>query len=80
MIEVKAIYDNGGESLDCITVVTTIKHGRYYEMLGTDRWDGRTFSQWCEGENGRHLGKKVELADLPAPLQEHIKERLTEEQ
>ena len=75
------VYDNGGASLDRYTVVIdTSKRnaGGTVDMLGLSE-GGRSFSQHCEGHEGRHLGKRVPFASLDADTRAHIERRLCHE-
>lgn len=81
------IYDNGGKTWDRYTVFETnpqIDHtdsegNDYYECLGlSDNCDTPSgFSQWSSGQQGSHLGKRVQLLDLPTNVQNHILSRVS---
>ncbi len=75
------VYDNGGRTLDRYTVVCI---GKVWDdvsnageccMLGVCA-TGHAFSQFTDGQEGRHLGKLVAWDSLPEPLQRHIAHRL----
>ena len=75
-MKIRAIYDNGGKTLDRITVVVNQKNN-------DNSWDclclshnGVAFSQWSTCQQGRHLGKKVSFEELSPELQKHIESRL----
>ena len=79
------VYDNGGETADRYTVVILdrawdTKPG-YKAMLGLsdDPTHPQGFSQFTEGQDGPHLGKLIKFTDLPRNVQEHVKDRLTDE-
>jgi hypothetical protein len=82
MIEIKSIWDNGGETVDRYTVVVDSLHtGRagLFDALGlsSNPTSPQGFSQWTCAQEGEHLGKKVDFDDLPGHIQEHIIERLS---
>lgn len=81
----KAIYDNGGETMDRYTFVyrgrgyrphTMFDHV-YYECLGTCEI-GRAVSMHSECVMGPHLGKKIKWNDLTIGLQKHVAARMSE--
>jgi hypothetical protein len=76
---IKAIYDNGGESIDQITVVLNERYNNYdsrlYHCLGLS-YNAVAFSQFSSCICGKHLGKKVLWKDLSNELQKHIVNRL----
>ncbi len=81
-MKIKAIYDNGGISLDRYTIVTTerrvlVGHKRkyLYDCISSSE-NGLGVFMWTECMLGIHLGKKVELEDLPIDLQNKIKNAL----
>jgi hypothetical protein len=53
--------------------------GGMRQMLGCSA-TGRGFSQWTEGQEGRHLGRKVTWSEVPAELRAHIESRVAGEQ
>ena len=71
---VKSIWDNGGETLDRFSIFFTDG-----DMLGlSDSISGHfPFSMFCEGQEGTHLGKKLEWDDLSEIVQKHIIGRST---
>lgn len=80
-MNIHAIYDNGGETWDRYTVLTEPYYfGKSCDSLGlSDNCDQPNgFSQWCEAYEGKHLGKKIKLEQLPENVQNHIIKRLTE--
>lgn len=82
-ISIYKIYDNGGATLDRYTVLTEPFHfGKTCEALSLS--DNPThpqygFSQWSEAFDGDHLGKEISFDDLPENVQNHIAERLSED-
>lgn len=85
-MKIRAIYDNGGKTLDRYTVVIDDNaetfDGKWWTMLGLSE-GGVGFSQFTEGvydfandRNNRHLGKRVRFEDLSAETQTHIAGRI----
>jgi len=80
---IKSIWDNGGETLDRITVVLNTSYHKdyrnpntlYHEMLGLST-NGLRYSEFTEGVEGKHLGSRVSWESLPETLQNHIINRL----
>jgi len=81
------VYDNGlkkkGVSIDRYTIVPQGKGWEadrrgYKQMLGVGD-EPRGYSQWSDGQEGKHLGKKIKFSDLPKNVQQHVKMRLTED-
>ena len=87
-MRIKAIYDNGGETLDRYTVVFDSSRIDYryngytlaYDCLClSDNPEHPTgVSMWGECNIGKHLGKKITLKSLPKHIQEHIAMRRAE--
>lgn len=78
-MEIIAIYDNGGETIDRYTVVFSELATTYdHEMLGLsdNPHEANGFSQWTHGQNGDHLGTKIDFVDLPENVQKHVKSRM----
>ena len=70
------IYDNGGKTLDRITVIfndrkRVTKDGVLYECT-TASENGSGFYQHSEAMKGRHLGKKIDFIKLSLPLQNKL--------
>ena len=75
------VYDSGpDEGADRYTVVM---HGEDWEasanpgflpMLGFSGFPEHPqgFSQWTEGQEGPHLGKRIKFSDLSPDLQQHL--------
>lgn len=74
---IKAIYDNGGESLDRYTIVLDSQEAKtnFWDCLCTSE-TGAGFSQFSYCMQGLHLGKKVTFESLSPELQKHIVGRL----
>jgi hypothetical protein len=72
------VYDNDGKTLDRYTVVIDGPPDArgYVEMLGLSP-GGHSVSQWTEGQEGRHLGKRVDFNSLDADTARHILGRLS---
>jgi len=63
-------YDNGGKTFDRYTVVYLddkykVQGKVWYTMLGMSNNPFEGFGQHCEGQLGKHLGKKIAFDDLP---------------
>jgi len=74
-----AIYDNHGKTIDRYVVVFDTKnHPPYYDCLCMSKnpTHPQGFSQWSSCKLGEHLETKIEFADLPIHIQNHVKERL----
>lgn len=64
-----AIYDNGGQTLDRITVVLLqTKKGTQYDCICASQTGERVF-QHSTCTRGRHLGKRIEFDQLNKELQ-----------
>lgn len=72
-----SIYDNGGESLDRITIINKNSFrldnsgNRLYESIGSCV-NGNSVYLHTESMRGKHLGKKVSILDLDVILKERI--------
>ena len=89
-MKIQAVYDAGDRFIDRYTIVTdraemiplrgdALELHRGYQALGVS--DNPThpqqgFSQWTAAIVGPHLGKRIEFAELPENVQEHVLERL----
>lgn len=79
-----AVYHKPG-TLDEYTIVPHSAdwdrgvRGGMRQMLGCSA-TGRGFSQWTEGQEGRHLGRKVAWEEVPTELRAHIESRVASEQ
>lgn len=75
------VYDNGGATLDRYTVVIDGEDWDHdagpglKSMLGLNA-GGRGISQFTDGQEGPHLGKRIEFSELDEETQEHIIARL----
>jgi len=84
------IYDNEGKTFDRYTVVdvrdaieVTERFGgtkQYYQCLGlsSNPSDPQGYSMWGGCILGKHLGKRIEFAELPENIQQHIIQRFKE--
>ena len=63
-----AIYDNGGKTFDRFTVYFKGGNGRMFACLGMSEnpFHPQGFGQHSTGMLGRHNGKRISFADLPA--------------
>ena len=71
-----SIYDNGGKTLDRITVIyndkkRVTKDGILYECIATSE-NGNGFYLHSEAMKGRHLGNKIDFSKLSLPLQNKL--------
>lgn len=71
-----SIYDNGGKTLDCITVIfnntkRTTKEGYIYDCLACSH-SGSDFFQHSTAMKGKHLGKKIAFENLSQELQKKL--------
>ena len=71
-----SIYDNGGKTLDRITVIfndkkRVTKDGILYECIATSE-TGNGFYLHSEAMKGKHLGKKIDFSRLSLPLQNKL--------
>lgn len=74
------IRDNGGKTFDRYTVVYDVigDSKGYYSLVGMSAYpfDPQGFGQHGTGMPGRHLGKKIKFADLPADCQTLVNQDL----
>jgi hypothetical protein len=74
------IYDNGGKTIDRLSVLIYGKAWEKCACLALDGNGGRDFSQFviapCGG--GKHLGKLISFESLPEDTQQHIVFRLSD--
>ena len=71
-----SIYDNGGKTLDRITVIfdkekRQTKDGILYNCIVSSE-TGSGFFLHSEAMKGRHLGKKITFNQLSLPLQNKL--------
>ena len=71
-----SIYDNGGKTLDRITVIfndrkRVTKYGIIYECIAASE-TGSCFYLHSEAMKGRHLGNKIDFSKLSLPLQNKL--------
>jgi hypothetical protein len=80
-MKIKAIYDNGGKTLDRYEVVYDAYCGDgLYEGVGMSEhpFHPQGFGQHGEVKPGRHLGKRIKFEDLPADCQKLVMSDLME--
>jgi hypothetical protein len=73
------VYDNGGKTADRYTIVTDIPEGRgMFACIGMSSapTHPQGVSQWSSCQVGRHLGKKIPWAKLPAHIHNHAAARV----
>lgn len=79
------VYDGGEGLLDRYTFVM---QGKDWDesanpgmkmMLGVDGSGGIGYSQWGEGQEGRHLGKRLKIDQVPAATLSHAIYRIDKE-
>jgi len=79
-LKIRSIWDNEGETIDRITVVTTHRDSSTSHLLSLsismNPNSPQGVSMFGDCVEGDHLGKKIELKDLPTEIQKHIKNRL----
>jgi len=70
-MEIKAIYDNGGKTVDRYTVYYDEPTGNVYPCVGmsSNPCHPQGFGQHSEGILGRHNGKRIKFEDLPIDCQ-----------
>ena len=71
-----SIYDNGGKTLDRITVIfndkkRVTKDGVLYECIAASE-NGSGLYLHSEAMKGKHLGKKIDFIKLSLPLQNKL--------
>jgi hypothetical protein len=80
-MKIKAIYDNGGKTLDRYTVYYDEKEkSGMYTCLGMSErpFHPQGFGQHSSGQLGRHNGKRIKFEALPAQCQRAVKQDLKE--
>lgn len=78
-MKIKAIYDNGGKTIDRFTVYYDEKERNgYYSGRGMSEspFHPQGFGQCCTGQLGRHNGKRIALEALPFDCQAAISQDL----
>ena len=70
------IYDNGGKTLDRITVIyndkkRVTKDGILYECIAASE-NGSGLYLHSEAMKGKHLGNKIDFSKLSLPLQNKL--------
>ena len=84
-MNIRSIWDNEGESFDRYTVVLDELHGNDDDIfsclsMSSDPTHPAGFSQFCSCMEGKHLGKKLDLDELPENIRKHIEVRLAPEE
>lgn len=78
--QIRSIWNNNNATIDCMTFVFKKSfvdtNYPYFPMIGTCE-TGIGFSQFTEGMEGKHLGKKVLWSSLSPELQKHIVNRIS---
>lgn len=76
-------YDNGGETADRYTVVYMDRKrgpGLFYSVgMNGSPFHPQGIGQHCAVMPGRHLGRRIKFADLPADCQKLVKQDLQTE-
>jgi hypothetical protein len=76
-MEIKAIYDNGGETLDRYTVYFTMKdYNGFYECLVMNEQPFHGIGMHCTGQLGPHNGKLIQFSELPTHCQKAVHQEL----
>ena len=77
--QIKAIYDNGGTTLDRYTIYLKTENNGFYDCLcmSLDPTHPLGFSQFSTGQLGKHNGTQIKFNDLPANIQAHFIDRLS---
>jgi hypothetical protein len=73
-LKIKAIYDNGGETLDQYTVYYNTRYRQLYDCRGMSKHpcSPQGFGQCSSGKLGRHNGKRINFEDLPEDCQKLV--------
>lgn len=77
------IYDNGGRSIDRYTVVFLDDPQDRPKLFGALAMNAypfhpQGFGQYCTAMTGRHLGRRIDLKELPADCQRLVNQYLRE--
>lgn len=78
-MEIKNIYDNGGDTFDRYTIVFKQKldNHNWCLVLSHNPQEIQGFSSFAKCIDGDPLlGKKIKFGDLPENVQKHIKKRI----
>ncbi|QBP14412.1 hypothetical protein DDF84_032345 (plasmid) [Cupriavidus metallidurans] len=69
------LYDNGGKTLDRYTAVYLFDRERtgMYGARGMNESPFHGIGAYCSAAPGRHLGRRVSLADLPSDCQRLVR-------
>ena len=74
------VYDNGGKSLDRITIVFLdfeLENNRFYQAIAADE-SGHGFYSHTSVQLGRHLGKEIPFSSLSPFIQKEVTEEIKE--
>lgn len=74
------VYDNGGKSLDRITIVFLdfeLENNRFYQAIAADE-SGHGFYSHTSVQLGRHLGKEIPFSSLSPFIQKEVTEEIRE--
>ena len=84
-MKVKAVYDNGGKTMDRYTVYYDVEENvpgqpKRWMCLGMNAapFHPQGIGMHGSGVLGRHNGKRVRLEDLPVDCQQAVKNDLTD--
>ena len=87
-MKVKAVYDNGGASIDRYTIVYNGKAGKH-SVYGSQLWEcvgssmnpthPQGFFQHGDCTIGMHLGKKIKFEELPEEVRKCVERDLAED-
>ena len=81
-MKIKAIYDDGGKTIDRYTVYYDVKHNHgnnnLYDCLAMNNYsfDPQGFCQHSSGQLGRHNGKRIAFSKLPLDCQKAVRRDL----
>jgi hypothetical protein len=80
-MKVKSVYDNGGVTIDRYTIVfdEVSTSSNLFTCLGLSAMPSHPtygFSQFSLADDGNHLGKKIDIVDLPGNVRDHYNERM----
>lgn len=88
-LQVKAVFDNGGKTIDRYTVVFNerqepTKEWIYLGVSGCHATYGIAFSQWgltdLPIKDWKRMGKRISFGDLPDLVRLHISQRISDEE
>ena len=74
---IKAIYDNGGETLDRYTVYFTMQdYNGFYECLAMNEQPFHGIGMHGTGQLGSHNGKRIQFSELPVDCKKAVNQEL----